>query len=281
MSEGVSPEHPRYESLWIRERLVRGVEQGITSQHGLIAHGRGEAFDYLFGERTRGFGGAAAYSGVCALMLAEHPVISVNGNAAALVPQELVDLSKHLEAPLEVNLFHAGSGREQRIADHLKAHGALEVLLPDGTAEIPGIESDRRFVNGDGIGSADVVFVPLEDGDRCAALRQTGKDVITVDLNPLSRTAQSATITIVDNVVRALPRMVWMAESLATTDREHLRGGVQAYKNVQALKTAEMALRLGDSPMEAEIGEAFLKVETVIRDRIQSLKDRRKSDGNI
>ena len=43
--------HPRYESLMKREKLVAGIEAGITSKQGLIAHGRGEAFDYLIGER--------------------------------------------------------------------------------------------------------------------------------------------------------------------------------------------------------------------------------------
>ena len=265
MSEGVSPEHPRYESLRIRERLVRGVEQGITSQHGLIAHGRGEAFDYLFGERTRGFGAAAAFSSVCALLLATNPVISVNGNAAALVPQELVDLSRHLEARLEVNLFHAGSGREARIAEHLKAHGAQEVLLPDGVTEIPGIASERRYVNANGIGSADAVFVPLEDGDRCAALREAGKVVIAVDLNPLSRTSQTATMTIVDNVVRALPRMVWLAETLATSGREDLESGMFVYWEVGALASAERALRSGESPEAGQANEMFTRFEAALR----------------
>ena len=41
--------HPRYTSLKIREKIVDGVKKGITSQHGLIAHGRGEAFDYIIG----------------------------------------------------------------------------------------------------------------------------------------------------------------------------------------------------------------------------------------
>jgi len=39
--------HPRYISLRTRNVLVEGVNKGITSIHGLIAHGRGEAFDYL------------------------------------------------------------------------------------------------------------------------------------------------------------------------------------------------------------------------------------------
>jgi len=53
-----------------------------------------------------------------------------------------------------------------------------------------------------------VVLVPLEDGDRTEALVKMGKKVIAIDLNPLSRTSQKATITIVDNVVRATPKLV-------------------------------------------------------------------------
>ena len=81
--------HPRRESLLIRERLVEGVRSGITSQHGLIAHGRGEAFDYLIGERTREFAETAIRAAVAMMLLADRPIISVNGNAAALVPDDL------------------------------------------------------------------------------------------------------------------------------------------------------------------------------------------------
>ena len=59
----------------------------------------------------------------------------------------------------------------------------------------------------DGIGSADVVLVPLEDGDRCEALVGMGKIVITVDLNPIDRTSKMATLPIVDEVRRALPNI--------------------------------------------------------------------------
>ena len=68
--------------------------------------------------------------------------------------------------------------------------------------EIPELESNRRIVDPDGIFIADVVFVPLEDGDRTIALKKMNKKVITVDLNPLSRTSISSDISIVDNVVR-------------------------------------------------------------------------------
>ena len=54
-----------------------------------------------------------------------------------------------------------------------------------------------------GIEKADVILVPLEDGDRCEALVNLGKQVLVVDLNPLSRTAKMATITIVDEISRA------------------------------------------------------------------------------
>ena len=46
-------------------------------------------------------------------------------------------------------------------------------------------------------------MVPLEDGDRCEALVNLEKQVLVVDLNPLSRTAKMATVTIVDEISRA------------------------------------------------------------------------------
>ncbi len=74
----------------------------------------------------------------------------------------------------------------------LRKAGAKDVL---GTEErlknaetIPELTSDRRIVDPDGIPKADLVFVPLEDGDRTEALVAMGKHVVTVDLNPISRT---------------------------------------------------------------------------------------------
>ena len=197
--------HPRYLSLTLRDRIVEGVEQGITSIHGLIAHGRGEAFDYLIGETTQPFAIEAIHAAAAMLCLAEHPVISVNGNVAALAPDALIELGKVLNAPLEVNIFHTETGREQRIRDYLLKHGATDILMPTTEAQLSYIDSNRKYVHPDGIFKADVVFVPLEDGDRCEALKKMDKAVVTVDLNPMSRTAQQASITIVDNVVRALP----------------------------------------------------------------------------
>ena len=197
--------HPRYLSLALRDTIVAGVEQGITSVHGLIAHGRGEAFDYLIGETTQPFATEAIHAAAVMLRLAEHPVISVNGNVAALVPEGLIELGKLLNAPLEVNIFHTETGREQKIREYLLKHGAPDVLMPTTDAQLSYIDSNRKFVHPNGIFQADVVFVPLEDGDRCEALRKMDKEVVTIDLNPMSRTAKQASITIVDNVVRAMP----------------------------------------------------------------------------
>ena len=44
--------HPRAKSLLIREKLVTGFDKGLVAKEGLLAQGRGEAFDYLLGEKT-------------------------------------------------------------------------------------------------------------------------------------------------------------------------------------------------------------------------------------
>ncbi|MFQ6042735.1 MAG: 4-phosphopantoate--beta-alanine ligase [Candidatus Poribacteria bacterium] len=234
----VPESHPRYLSLKIRDAIVKGVEQGITSVHGLIAHGRGEAFDYLIGEKTQSFARAAIRAAAAMLLLAEHPVISVNGNAAALVPDELVELGKNLNAPLEVNIFHASKEREQAMRRHLLEHGAVEVLMPTKQAQLSFIDSNRKFVHPEGIFKADVVFVPLEDGDRCEALRKMGKDVVTIDLNPMSRTAKRASVTIVDNVVRALPLLIQEIQTLKRVSPTALKEIVSGYNNREVLQVA-------------------------------------------
>ena len=204
----VPKNHPRYLSLVTRDKIVAGVKKGITSTHGLVAHGRGEAFDYLIGEKTNKKAKKAIEKAAKLLLKAKHPVMSVNGNSAALVPKELVQLSKIIPAKLEVNLFHSSKKRELKIKAHLIENGAKEVLLPQKNVKINHISSNRKYVNKDGINKADVVFVPLEDGDRTGALVKNKKKVIVVDLNPLSRSAKKATITIVDNITRAMPLLI-------------------------------------------------------------------------
>ena len=236
--------HPRHASLRTRDAIVAGVENGVASIHGLVAHGRGEAFDYLLGERTRDFAREATDAAAAMLVTAARPVVSVNGNAAALVPGELVALAAAVAAPLEVNLFHASKEREHAVRSHLLAHGAPGVLMPTGHAVLEHTDSNRRFVHPDGIHAADVVFVPLEDGDRCRALVRSGKRVITVDLNPMSRTAKTATVTIVDNVTRAMPLLLERVDA-RRNDTGTARAVLGRYDNERVLRAAEAAVREG------------------------------------
>lgn len=231
--------HPRYQSLQIRERLVAGVEAGITSQEGLIAHGRGEAFDYLLGERTTDSAMNATRASVAMLLAAECPVLSVNGNVAALVPGEIIEMSRIIGAQIEINLFYRTEKRVRAIAAHLRSHGASasEILGEQPDASLP-LDHARSRVCKDGIHAADVVLVPLEDGDRCQALVGMGKSVIAIDLNPLSRTAETATITIVDNVVRAIPNMIRLARQMDGLPEDRLIDIVMRHDNRKALKDA-------------------------------------------
>ncbi len=235
---GIPESHPRYLSLVTRERLVEMMHRGIVSEAGLIAHGRGEAFDYLIGERTNDFAAEAERAGVAALLLAEKPVVSVNGNAAALAGKELIDLAGLMGARMEVNLFHRTEERVDNIVRYLESLGGREILGPEPNAKIPGLEHARGLCHSDGIYSADVVLVPLEDGDRAKALKKMGKTVITIDLNPLSRTAKTADITIVDNITRAVPNMAKLAEKMCRSSADELRDILKRYDNGTVLRSA-------------------------------------------
>ena len=48
----IPKDHCRADSLRRREKVIEGEEKGVVVKSGLIAHGRGEAFDYLMGETT-------------------------------------------------------------------------------------------------------------------------------------------------------------------------------------------------------------------------------------
>jgi len=229
--------HPRYLSLKTRDDIVKGVDNGVTSIHGLIAHGRGEAFDYMIGEKTRKFSMEAIEAAACLLLSAKNPVISVNGNLAALCAKDIVGLAKVVPAKIEVNIFHTSKKREITIKKFLVKNGVKGVLMPS-KGIVKYIDHNRRFCNPSGILKADVVFVPLEDGDRCQALRRMGKRVITVDLNPLSRTSKSASVTIVDNVIRAMPLLIKLVKKNKSLSERQLVSTVNKYDNKKILKRA-------------------------------------------
>jgi 4-phosphopantoate---beta-alanine ligase len=216
---GIPSNHPRAKSLYIREMLVNGFRRGLVVPEGLIAHGRGEAYDYLIGERTTKTAQRAIEAAAAMMLLSSRPVISVNGNTAALCPNTVVELAKVAGAAIEVNIFYRTDEREEAIKAELELYGAKKVLGVGSRASaiIPELQSERRRVDPEGIYAADTVLVPLEDGDRTEALLKMNKKVITIDLNPLSRTSRAANITIVDNVVRAMPALVEAARKLRGT----------------------------------------------------------------
>ncbi|MEC7711753.1 MAG: phosphopantothenate/pantothenate synthetase family protein, partial [Thermoproteota archaeon] len=154
--------HPRFISLSIREKIVKGYNDGLVAKEGLLAHGRGEAFDYLVGEKTTKTARAAISAAANLLLSAENPVISVNGNVASLCPKEIVQLAKVTKAKIEVNLFYYDESRKKRIAKSLKKAGAKHVLgtNPASYRRISGLSSSRRIVDRDGIFAGDVILVP-------------------------------------------------------------------------------------------------------------------------
>ncbi|KYK21550.1 hypothetical protein AYK25_08130 [Thermoplasmatales archaeon SM1-50] len=227
--------HPRYHSLVTREVISEAMKKGLIHETGLIAHGRGEAFDYLLGETTIPPADAAEKTAAAALICATNPIISINGNVAALAADECISLAKAVPAKFEINLFHPSLVRLRKIAAMLRKKGIKTIYGLNPNAKIPGLDSNRAYCSKEGIFIADVVLVPLEDGDRCQALQRMGKTIIAIDLNPLSRTAQAATITIVDNVIRAVPRIEQWIHVFKNTKRRDLSKIVQGWDNKKNL----------------------------------------------
>ena len=229
--------HPRAKSLLIREKLVSGFDSGLVAKEGLLAQGRGEAFDYLLGEKTGKSAKSAIKAAAAQILLAKLPVISVNGNITALCPKEVVKLSKQTGSKIEINLFYSNEKRKNAIFKELKKNGAQEILgrNPTTKSTLSGIDSARRIVDKNGIFAADVVVVPLEDGDRTMALKKAGKVVITFDLNPLSRTSQTANITIVDNVTRAMELLIVNCKKLSKKNKKYLETVLKNFNNKKNL----------------------------------------------
>ena len=240
----IDQNHPRAISLNIREKLEKGVKKGITSAGGLIAHGRGEAFDYLLSEKTHPFALQAIRAAAAYLLSAKRPVLSINGNSMALGGYEFIKIARLLDCMIEVNLFDYSEKRRKIIESDLIKLDATRVLAARGREKIiiPEIASKRAIVMREGIGSSDCVLVPLEDGDRCRALIKMGKKVITVDLNPLSRTAKYATVTIIDNITRCLPLLFRQIRQLKKKDKKMTSEIIKNYQNKKILEAGLKAI---------------------------------------
>lgn len=228
--EVVDPEHPRYESLMIRKRVAEAGVKGMLADSAMIAHGRGEAFDYLLGEQTIPSALDATREAAARLVKSNKPVLSLNGNAIALAGQEFLTIASQLGCPIEINIFYRTPQRMGALIGHLKMLNQkldldVEIMggIPD--ARIPGLEGPRGACQQDGIFEADTVLVPLEDGDRCEALMAMGKTVLVIDLNPISRSSRGCTVGIVDEVTRVAKNLIqFIPQKPAATDWNNDRG---------------------------------------------------------
>ena len=247
--------HPRYKSLLLRDKVKNAFKEGYLADSGMIAHGRGETFDYLIGEKTTETAKKACEAAVATILLAENPVLSVNGNTTALAIDEIIELAKATDSKIEINLFYRTPERVEIITRMFKERGWEDILgtNDEGTndeelAYIDNLNSPRATASKEGSYIADVMLVPLEDGDRAEVLVQNGKKIICIDLNPLSRTAKMSTISIVDNVVRAVPLMTEIANEFKASgkadDKEFLENIVNNFSNEQNLKDSLAAIKL-------------------------------------
>jgi 4-phosphopantoate--beta-alanine ligase len=207
------PSHPRYQSLLLRHRLEQAEKDGLLAGSAMIAHGRGEAYDYLLGERTIPSAHKATVQALGTLKKAKRPVISLNGNAVALAGESLLMLAERLSCPVEINIFYRTPERMAALIRRLEAikeehQLEVQILGAEPNARIPGLKGPRANCTKEGIIDSDVIMVPLEDGDRCEALVAMGKTVIVIDLNPLSRSAKMGSITIVDELTRVVQNML-------------------------------------------------------------------------
>ena len=226
----VPKDHPRYRSLMVRERLAEAVEKGLVNPTGLISHGRGEAFDYLMGEKSLEPSLKAEKAAAAFLLKAKNPVVCVNGNAAALDAKNLLALGRCIPAKVEVNIFHRTEERMELLIEYLESEGGKDILGRNPDARIPGLTSDRALCTKNGIFDCDVIVVPIEDGDRAEALVAMGKVVISIDLNPLSRTSKKATVSISDEMTRALENIMGFIEELRGRDSE-IESVIRGYDN--------------------------------------------------
>jgi 4-phosphopantoate--beta-alanine ligase len=202
----------------------------MLADSAMIAHGRGEAFDYLLGEQTIPSALDATREAAARLVKSNKPVLSLNGNAIALAGQEFLTIASQLGCPIEINIFYRTPQRMGALIGHLKMLNQkldldVEIMggIPD--ARIPGLEGPRGACQQDGIFEADTVLVPLEDGDRCEALMAMGKTVLVIDLNPISRSSRGCTVGIVDEVTRVAKNLIqFIPQKPAATDWNNDRG---------------------------------------------------------
>ena len=220
--------------MMVREHLAEMVEKGMVNPTGLISHGRGEAFDYLMGEKTLEASLAAETAAAAFLLKAKRPMVCVNGNAAALDAKRLIALAEEIPASLEINLFHRTEERVEKLIQYMESEGGKNVLGRNPDARIPGLNHDRALCTKT-LYDCDAIVVPIEDGDRAEALVKMGKVVISIDINPLSRTSRTATVPVCDEMSRALENMIRFVKELKGKDSE-IDSITKTYSNTDSRK---------------------------------------------
>ena len=135
---GEIPEsHPRRSSLLARQKLVDAAAEGLLADSAMIAHGRGEAFDYLLGERTTASAHRAIGEATARLLSAGSPVLSVNGNTVALAADQMLGCAAVLGCPIEVNIYYRTPERMSALLVRLAERklAGMRADPPDGWAE--------------------------------------------------------------------------------------------------------------------------------------------------
>ena len=164
------PSHPRYASLLMRHRLEVAAKRGMLADSAMIAHGRGEAFDYLLGEQTTPNAREATAHALNHLESAQRPVLSMNGNVTALACDEMLQLANHLNCPVEVNIFYRTPERMEALLTFIEERKrALGVQVPvlggAPNAAIPGLKGPRAQCHKEGILESDVILCLLYTSD--------------------------------------------------------------------------------------------------------------------
>jgi len=113
------PSHPRYQSLWLRHKLELAQNAGMLANSAMIAHGRGEAFDYLLGEKTIDSARLATKIAAATLQNATKPIICLNGNTTALAADIMLQIADLLQCPIEINIFYRTNERMQALINYL------------------------------------------------------------------------------------------------------------------------------------------------------------------
>jgi len=81
-----------------------------------------------------------------------------------------------------------------------------------------------------------------------------GKTVISIDLNPLSRTSRMSTISIVDNLTRALGNMAKFAREMRQENTDELLNLITTYDNKRVLSEAISEIEENLKAIAVEMG---------------------------